>query len=137
MKRTEIHNALRPYLEQSYKTTTVPISVLNNIFSKTDCGLYIYTRNQDIRDAYDVYCQSNDFILIEEFEAKYYCRKLSVSCTRNLPSTVVASSILGINILDWKWDLSGRSVEIQYTDPQKRYAKILKRSENNAELYEK
>ena len=57
---------------------------------------------------------------ISEHREATHFGKISSKSTENTPHTVIAGEILGIRIMDWRWDSSGNYVEILYRQGDKR-----------------
>jgi len=112
-----MHSAFKQYHKQAVLLTTAPITVLNSIFRASGRDLRILSRHDDIDAHYPpMNCSDN---ISEHREATHF-GKISSKSTENTPHTVIASEILDIRILNWRWDSSGDYVEILYRQGDKR-----------------
>lgn len=87
---------------------------MNNVFKKYDMAavksteIYIGELNKIFSEA------GSDLKCLYRHEEKSEFAKMSSRCDENRPHMIIASEILGINIIDWKWNDNGYSVIITY-----------------------
>lgn len=106
----------KKYDKESVKTVIVPISELNDIFKQYGSDLKISTKFDDMNVAYENFLKytNGDDTSFNNFEKNYYGCKMNSFASKNEPHMLIASQILGIKILDWKWDDDGYRIKIFY-----------------------